>query len=255
MVKILDQINCINNNICERLGEKNETQTSGKESLNNLKDSESVKIMSTEIPERPKTVTDKNNNVKSKEGGSGVHHTSKWSEKRKPKKVLMIGTSNIRFLSARYMAEKDKFVHKETQYSVKKANEFIKGYTQESPAASVLQVTCNDIESMCVEDILSGMNDLVENIRRKFGSEHKTVVSLPLPHRDNTINEKAKELSYRMMNKFDKQPGVICSDNTNLFYRGRPLQGILSDEKHLSRWGSTVLARNIQEELYHLFKF
>jgi len=53
-------------------------------------DSESVKIMSTEIPEQPRTVNDKNNNVKSKEGGSGAHHTNKWSEKRKPKKVLMI---------------------------------------------------------------------------------------------------------------------------------------------------------------------
>lgn len=40
MVKILDQINNINNNISERLnlGEKNETQTSEKESLNNLKE-------------------------------------------------------------------------------------------------------------------------------------------------------------------------------------------------------------------------
>jgi len=41
-----------------------------------------------------------------------------------------------------------------------------------------LQVTCNDIESMGVEDILSGMDDLVDNIRKKFGPEQKTVVSL-----------------------------------------------------------------------------
>ena len=85
------------------------------------------------IPEDQKNMTTQwcsNNNVKSKKGGSGKHYTNKWSEKRKRKKVLMIWTSNTCFLSARYMAGKGKFVHKETQYSVKKANEFIEGYTQ-----------------------------------------------------------------------------------------------------------------------------
>ena len=63
---------------------------------------------------------------------------------------------------------------------------------------------CNDIEYLGVEDILSGMNDLVDKIRKKFSQEHKTEVSLPLPHRKNTINEKARKLSYQMINTFDK---------------------------------------------------
>jgi len=49
--------------------------------------------------------------------------------------------------------------------------------------------------------------------------------------------------------KFAGGDQVTVSDNSNLTYRGEPLEGIMYDDKHLSRWGTNLLARNLREEI------
>jgi len=151
----------------------------------------------------------------------------------------MIGTSNTKYLSTKYIAGANKTVRKEIRYDIKSAKEFIQDFGGDDPDIVVYQVTCNDIEKQAYSETLSKLDDLVNTRKNNFcAKKSKVLISLPLPRKEKKLNDKAKVLSAMITSKFAGGDQVTVSDNSNLTYRGEPLEGIMYDDKHLSRWGT-----------------
>ena len=75
------------------------------------------------------------------------------------------------------------------------------------------------------------------------------VLSLPLPRNEVDMNRRSQLLSAGLISGLAKHKNVTFSDNSNLTFRGQPLQGVLFDKKHLSRWGTNILARNLRDDI------
>ena len=175
------------------------------------------------------------------------------TQRQRKKQVLLIGTSNTKFLSSRYIAGQNTYVKKVTKYTTKEATSYIKDFEGDEPDIVIYQVTCNDIETQDKTTILEQMNELVCETQKKFTGK-KIVISLPLPRKERQLNNKLRSLSAALVSNFIETDNVTCSDNSNLTYRGEPLRGILVDNKHLSRWGTSILARNLRDEVELLIK-
>ena len=72
------------------------------------------------------------------------------------KQVMFIGTSNIRYVSCRYVAEKRYYVHKETRYTIDDATEYVQNYDREmKPEIIVYHLQCNDVEKSSNPQLLN----------------------------------------------------------------------------------------------------
>ena len=172
----------------------------------------------------------------------------------KRKNVLLVGTSNCKFLNAKFIAGRGKYVHKEIKYTVKDATEYVVKCDIDKPDVVVYQVTCNDVDSSENTTTVDKLDVLVKETQNKFGHDTNIILSLPLPRENKLVNDKARKLSGSIVNHFSHYNNVTCSDNSNLTYRSQPLEGILNkDGKHLSKWGTNLLAQKIKEELYEMF--
>jgi hypothetical protein len=219
------------------------------------------------LEQNPHTNTDKRNNQdrrKSNHSQDSINRDKptiigkRYSDQSKSnthnKHMLMVGTSNIKYLSAKYMADfgrNNLYVKKHIRYSLKDTKDFIKGYEGIQPDMLAYLVTCNDLEKNKCDDIVRDMEDLIDTTNTMFGNK-PIVISLPLPRKERDINLKAQQVSAAFRNKLSRFQNVTFSDNCNLTYRGLPLDGILCDKKHLSRWGTETLARNLRDDFAEL---
>ena len=170
------------------------------------------------------------------------------------KQILLVGTSNTRYLNARFIAGRNSYIKKVTKYTVNEAKDFIENYDLEfTPEIIVYQLCCNDMEVENGNDFSDQMGELVSTTNLKFPGI-KVMVSLGLPRGQRTANLKVIEQSNVLVKKYKSQKSVILCDNSKLFFKGKPLKGVLRDEKHLSKKGTSILAQNLKRAIENILK-
>ncbi|KAH3852799.1 hypothetical protein DPMN_095319 [Dreissena polymorpha] len=91
------------------------------------------------------------------------------------------------------------------------------------------------------------MDSLINATNTAFG-EKPIVISLPLRRSEYYLNKKAQQLSFEMTSKLSWHVNVTFSNNSNLMFRGRPVDGIMYERKHLSQWGTLLLTKNLKTD-------
>ena len=166
-------------------------------------------------------------------------------------RVLLIGTSNVHYLSSKYIAGDRYYVHKELKYTVSEARNYIESLTgKEKISKFLLHLSCNDIKSSTPESHASCYCDLVTFIHDKC-PDAEVIVLLGLPRRDTTLNNKIEVANALIKKKLLNVQKTITCDNSNLAFRGAPAFGVLeSDVIHLSGKGVFALNRNFRSCVY-----
>ena len=165
------------------------------------------------------------------------------------KSVLLIGTSNIKYIDANRLSSTEVEVQKTTKYTLKEGQEYI-NQMKENPDAVVLHLFENDMEKETPEDCAAKVHNICTDIKQKARNT-KIVVSMGLPRREEGINRKVMKLNVLLQEKLADMESVSLCDNGNLFYRGQPSKGILNaDGKHLSRLGTQKLSANLKSSIH-----
>lgn len=168
--------------------------------------------------------------------------------KKYNKNAVIIGTSNTKYLSAKFIGGTDMFVKKALAYSISDAKTYVNNFEGVKPDLVAYQVTCNDVETKSPDEIVTEMDDLIQATNTSFG-EKPVVVSLPLPRKEPRLNDKAQQITMAITAKLSAYKNVSFSNNNNLLHRGRPIDGVLYDKKHLSKWGIDLLAKNLKTDI------
>lgn len=74
----------------------------------------------------------------------------------------MIGTSNIRYISSKYLAGRQYHIQKVTKYTVKDATEYIRNFEVEEPDLVIVQATCNDIETISQSAVAEELDEFMK---------------------------------------------------------------------------------------------
>ena len=133
----------------------------------------------------------------------------------KKKQILLIGTSNTRYLNARFIADRKSYIRKITKYTVEEAKTFIENYDLDfAPELIVYQLGCNDIKSEndSMSEFSDQMDDLVSATNLRFPGI-KVMVSLGLPRGQNSANAKVIEQNNRLVRKYKSNESVLCQSN------------------------------------------
>ena len=173
------------------------------------------------------------------------------TDNQRKDKVIMIGTSNVRYLNSRFIAGKSYYVHKEIKYTVGEAKSYIESLSGNDHISKfVLHLSCNDIKSVSAEEHATSYCNLVQRIHDKF-PETQVIVSLGLPRKDKLLSNKIDVSNGLIKEKlFSAEKTIIC-DNSNLAFRGTPVFGVLEDDGvHITRKGVFILNNNFRCCLY-----
>ena len=77
--------------------------------------------------------------------------------------VILIGTSNVRFLSARYIAGENYYVRKVIKYTVTEARDYIESLENSDKVSKfLLHLSCNDIKTLSATEHASAYCELVK---------------------------------------------------------------------------------------------
>ena len=180
---------------------------------------------------------DRENALNSNDGRRNEQTNNMPLTERKDK-VILIGTSNVRYLSSRYIAGNSYYVHKEIKYTVGEAKSYVDSLDgNENISKFILHLSCNDIKSVSAESHATSYCDLVKQIHDKY-PEAYVIVSLGLPRKDRLLSNKIEVSNGLIKEKlFSIEKTTIC-DNSNLAFRGTPVFGVLEDDGvHISRRG------------------
>ncbi|CAC5370579.1 unnamed protein product [Mytilus coruscus] len=144
---------------------------------------------------------------------------NKGREKRK--EILMIGTSNTKYISAKYMSFGSANVNKIIKYKIQECMEYIG--TIDDPNvnydAIILHILGNDIEHKTPEESIAIFQTLIDQIRKKKISK-KLIISLGLPKKDGIKNRNVEKLNIMIKDKFGDANDIFLCDNSNLSFRG-----------------------------------
>lgn len=168
------------------------------------------------------------------------------------KKVLLLGTSNTRFINTTYLSSSKVEVEKVLKYRLNEAQEYMDIFKadEKNADAFVLHLLDNDITEETPEHCSEKLHQLCTAIKQKARNS-KVIVSMGLPRRDEGTNRKITKLNVLLQEKLGDMENVHLCDNSNLFYRGYPSRGILNvDGKHLSRQGTQKLGANLKSAIY-----
>ena len=136
-------------------------------------------------------------------------------------KVIMIGTSNVRYLSSRYiMLETLITSTKKSNTPWWRLNHILETLSESDTISKfILHLSCNDIRSVSSESHATSYCNLVQHIHDKYPEAH-IIVSLGLPRKDKLLSNKI-EMSNGMIKEklFSVEKTTIC-DNSNLAFRG-----------------------------------
>lgn len=165
--------------------------------------------------------------------------------------VLLIGTSNVRYLSARYIAGEKYYVRKIIKYTVSEAHEYIQSLeSKDNVSKFLLHLSCNDIKTLSATEHATAYCDLAKLIKEKYPSAQVTV-SLGLPCKDPKIYNKIEVANAMIKERLFRVPGISLCDNSNLSYRGRPARGMLEEDGvHISRQGVFAMNNNMRSCVY-----
>ena len=194
---------------------------------------------------------DEQENTTNNNDSSRNEQASSQIQSERKDKVILIGTSNVRYLSSRYIAGNSYYVHKEIKYTVGEAKAYVDSLAgNDSVSKFILHLSCNDIKSVSAESHASSYCDLVRQIHDKY-PEARVIVSLGLPRKDKLLSNKV-EVSNGMIKEklFSDEKTTICN-NSNLAFRGTPVYGVLEDDGvHITRKGVYILNNNFRFCLY-----
>ena len=172
--------------------------------------------------------------------------------KRQSKRILMIGTSNTKFISTKYLSFGKSNVEKVLKYTAEDCLQYLDSINpSESYDGIILHLLGNDIIEATPEDCLNKMEDIVRKIKSK-GLCEKIIMSLGLPKRDTMINRKVDKLNILIKEKFGETKDVYLCDNSNLSYRGHAANGVLENRpngKHLTKKGTYILSGNLKHAI------
>lgn len=182
-----------------------------------------------------RTLTTGNNIGKQEQGSEENTRTNVLYNKAQ---VLLIGTSNIKYINSRFIAGSKAYVYKVQKFTIEEALKYIKDVTFEnkptcSPKVVIYHILCNDIEKYETAVLTKNMEELVANTKSKFPNS-KIMISLRLPRIDPEFNLRVNTTNITLQNLFCSDPSVEICDNSNLFYRGYPQRGISSFKKRSS---------------------
>ena len=173
-------------------------------------------------------------------------------EAEKATKVLLIGTSNLKFINTQQLSDHTKVnVEKVTKYRLDECQNYIDSLTKKDNRIDgmVLHLFENDIAEYTPEQCIDKLSKITDDIRQKF-TDAKVIISMGLPQGDEGINRKISKLNFLLKEKWDGVNNVSLCDNGNLFYRGNPSRGMLNaDGKHLSRQGTRTLGANLKQAI------
>lgn len=160
--------------------------------------------------------------------------------------VLLLGTSTTKsinpdLISAKYTVEKRMAMTlEETATEVSNISE--------KPDIIIFHSLSNDVKTKSIDECVLQLKEIIENVQQQF-SDIKVIISLPLPRGDDeTLNNKAQMLSLTIKDRFRNIKNVITCDNTNLSFKGKPIERFyVSDLVHLTTKGTAMLAANMRD--------
>ena len=212
-----------------------------------IKDSKAHEKQYTEIVKENRHSSDESRN-------SSRDLKIKESQKEDIKKVQIVGTSNAKYISLKYIAGSDFKLSKKIKYTLEETKEYFQNLdASDHQDAFILQPLCNDISKKSAEECTKELSDIIDTIESK-AKDTKIIVSLGLPNGDMALNRKTEKVNILLKESLVKRKSVHICDNSNLFYRGDAQQGILKEDGlHLSKDGTKLLAKNIREKLHDAF--
>lgn len=220
--------------ICKLQDENNNVQLSQQENPN---DWQTHNTKQNKTSQKEQSTHKKNpNNIGKQERGS--EENTRTNVLYNKAQVLLIGTSNIKYINSRFIAGSKAYVYKVQKFTIEEALKYIKDVTFEnkptcSPKVVIYHILCNDIEKYETAVLTKNMEELVANTKSKFPNL-KIMISLRLPRRDPEFNLRVNTTNITLQNLFCSDPSVEICDNSNLFYRGYPQRGISSFKKRSS---------------------
>ena len=172
------------------------------------------------------------------------------------KKVQIVGTSNTKYVSLKYIAGTEFNISKKIKYTFEETKDYFENLEQsEHQDAFILQSLCNEITKKSRDECSRELTNIIDTIESKCKNT-RVIVSLGLPRDDVTLNRKVEKINILLKENLTGQQNVQLCDNSNLFYRGAAQHGILKEDGlHLSKDGTKLLAKNIRESLYDVFDF
>ena len=167
------------------------------------------------------------------------------------KKVLLLGTSNTRFINTSYLSSSKVEVEKVLKYRLNEAQEYIDAFKAEDKNADAFVLhLLDDITEETPELCSEKLHQLCAVIKQKAKGS-KIIVSVGLPRRDEKTKRKISTLNVLLQEKLDVKENVHLCNNSNLFYRGYPSRGIFNaDGKHLSRQGTQKMGADLKSAIY-----
>ena len=170
------------------------------------------------------------------------------------KTVLLIGTSNLKYINTSMMSNQKVKIEKEIKFTLKEGQEYVDAIKSDNSKvdAFVLHLFENDITEETPEYCSEKLSKICADIQKK-SNDAKIIVSMGLPRGEEIINRKISKLNVLLQDKLGDMKNVTLCDNGNLFYRGQQARGVLGqDGKHLSRLGTTKLGANLKASIYEV---
>ena len=158
------------------------------------------------------------------------------------KKVVLIGTSNLKFISSSMLSNHKVHIEKETKYTLKEGQEYIDSLKPEEKKvdAIVLHMFENDITEQTPEHCSEKLQKLCVDFQKK-SKDSKVIVSMGLPRREEAINRKVSKLNVLLQEKLGDMKNVSLCDNSNLF-----LPGSTSERSSGPGWETSVSFGDIE---------
>ena len=172
------------------------------------------------------------------------------------KRVQVVGTSNTKYISLKYIAGTEFDISKRIKYTLEETKHYFEALeSSEQQDAFILQSLCNEITKKSADECSKELTDIIDTIESK-SRDTKIIISLGLPRDDVTLNRKVEKVNILLKESLTGRQKVHLCDNSNLFYRGAAQQGILKEDGlYLSKDGTKLFAKNIRETLYDAFDF
>ena len=192
--------------------------------------------------------------VRSKTQSVEVEHDRKDSRSEPGKKVIIIGTSNIRFLSREYLSDDGVNIDKVHKYTIEEGENYIDQLdSSDDKDCYLFHILCNDVKSQNEEYCVEGINRIVRKLQDKRPNA-KIVLSLGIPRNSEALNRKIEKINVTLKEKLNGKTNVFICDNSNLFYRGQAYRGMLNEDGlHLSRLGTRTLNKNMKGVIQNVF--
>ena len=116
--------------------------------------------------------------------------------------------SNVRYLSARYIAGEKYYVSKVIKYTVSEANGYIESLESKDKVSKfLLHLLCNDIKTLSATEHVTAYCDLAKLIKEKYPSA-QVIVSLGRPCKDPKSYNKIEIANAMIKKRLFRVPGI-----------------------------------------------